>query len=64
VKLWRVPASEVPEDTDEAAAWLLDWWRRIDGWILTNHGRNALPDAAVLAVEDEIADGEAPTAQG
>jgi 1-acyl-sn-glycerol-3-phosphate acyltransferase len=57
VKLWRVPASEVPGDT-EAAAWILGWWRRIDSWILENHGRDALPDAAVLAVEEEDLDGD------
>jgi 1-acyl-sn-glycerol-3-phosphate acyltransferase len=51
VKLWRVPRSAVPEDSEEAAEWLLDWWRRIDAWILANHGRGALPDAAALAVE-------------
>jgi 1-acyl-sn-glycerol-3-phosphate acyltransferase len=51
VKLWRVPASEVPDEDDAAAAWLLGWWRRIDAWILEHHGRGALPDAAVRAVE-------------
>jgi len=51
VKLWRVASSEVPKDDDEAAAWLLGWWSRIDAWILEHHGRSALPDAAVVAVE-------------
>jgi 1-acyl-sn-glycerol-3-phosphate acyltransferase len=53
VKLWRVPASEVPHDDAAAADWLLAWWRRIDAWILEHHGRGALPDAAVRAVEEE-----------
>ena len=50
VKLWRVPASEVPGDDAAATEWLLAWWRRIDAWILEHHGRDALPDAAVRAV--------------
>ncbi len=51
VKLWRVPADEVPADDRSAARWLLDWWSRIDAWILEHHGRAALPDAAVTALE-------------
>jgi hypothetical protein len=65
VKLWRVPASEVPEDSEAAAAWLLGWWRRIDGWILENHGRAALPDAVVRAVQEEDPEADGPgQAQG
>lgn len=30
---WRVPRSEVPEGRDEQAAWLFDWFARIDAWI-------------------------------
>lgn len=52
VKLWRVAARDVPDDESAAAEWLLGWWRRIDTWILEHHGRTALPDAAVRAVED------------
>jgi 1-acyl-sn-glycerol-3-phosphate acyltransferase len=52
VKLWRVAAQDVPRDADEAAQWLLGWWRRIDEWILEHHGQGALPDAAVRAVQD------------
>jgi 1-acyl-sn-glycerol-3-phosphate acyltransferase len=55
VKLWRVPASEVPEDDRAATEWLLGWWRRIDAWILEHHGRRALPDAAVRAVREASA---------
>ena len=52
VKLWRVPARDVPADDAVAAEWLRGWWRRIDGWILERHGRAALPDAAARAVTD------------
>jgi 1-acyl-sn-glycerol-3-phosphate acyltransferase len=32
-RMWHVPASEVPSDSDEQVAWLNRWWRRIDDWI-------------------------------
>jgi 1-acyl-sn-glycerol-3-phosphate acyltransferase len=52
VKLWRVPASQVPRSGDDATQeWILGWWRRIDAWILENYGRSALPDVAADAVE-------------
>lgn len=51
VKLWRVATDDVPGGEAAAEAWLLGWWRRIDAWILANHGQEALPDAAVRAVE-------------
>lgn len=52
VKLWRVPASQVPRSGDDTTQeWLLGWWRRIDAWILENYGRSALPDVVVEAVE-------------
>lgn len=57
VKLWRVPSDEVPADDDQAARWLLEWWTRIDAWILEHHGRHALPDAVVSAIEERRADG-------
>ncbi len=65
VKLWRVPAGDVPRGDAEAAAWLLGWWRRIDAWILEHHGRGALPDAAVEELERTDAagpDGGSPSA--
>jgi len=55
VKLWRVPSDDVPTDDDAAAEWLLGWWARIDAWILEHHGRGALPDAAVAAIEERRA---------
>jgi 1-acyl-sn-glycerol-3-phosphate acyltransferase len=32
-RMWLVPRSEVPDDTDERCTWLNDWWKRIDEWI-------------------------------
>lgn len=60
VKLWRVAARDVPHDETAAAEWLLGWWRRIDAWILENHGRQALPDAAVRAVLDKLERSDRP----
>jgi len=33
MRAWRVPRAEIPEDLDARAAWLFDWFGRIDGWI-------------------------------
>jgi 1-acyl-sn-glycerol-3-phosphate acyltransferase len=52
VKLWRVPAVEVPRTQGDASRWIHDWWRRIDAWILEHYGRDALPDAVVDAATD------------
>ena len=52
VKLWRVSADEIPTDEVDVAAWLLQWWIRIDAWILEHHGRDALPDAVATAIEE------------
>jgi len=30
---WRVPRAEIPDDLDARAAWLFDWFARIDAWI-------------------------------
>jgi len=64
VKLWRVPSSEVPTRDDEAAEWLLRWWSRIDAWILEHHGRDALPDAAIAAIEERGGDPIEPGPDG
>jgi 1-acyl-sn-glycerol-3-phosphate acyltransferase len=56
VKLWRVPAADVPHHQKEASVWIDGWWRRIDTWILANHGRGALPDAAAGEAEQEQLD--------
>jgi 1-acyl-sn-glycerol-3-phosphate acyltransferase len=71
VKLWRVSVEDVPHDGQEAASWLLAWWRRIDAWILDHHGKRALPDAAVRAIRDaptneidQVGDSAGPPSQG
>ncbi|MFC8681851.1 1-acyl-sn-glycerol-3-phosphate acyltransferase [Microbacterium ureisolvens] len=33
MRAWRVPRSEIPDDLDGRAAWLFDWFARIDAWI-------------------------------
>jgi 1-acyl-sn-glycerol-3-phosphate acyltransferase len=33
MRAWRVPRSEIPDDLDAQAAWLFDWFARIDAWI-------------------------------
>jgi 1-acyl-sn-glycerol-3-phosphate acyltransferase len=33
VRLWAVPATDVPADPDEAIDWLFGWWQTIDGWV-------------------------------
>ena len=32
-RMWLVPRSEIPSGEDEIAAWLNEWWTRIDRWI-------------------------------
>lgn len=32
-RLWRVPRSEVPTDTEGQREWLFDQWRQIDAWL-------------------------------
>jgi 1-acyl-sn-glycerol-3-phosphate acyltransferase len=32
-RMWFVPRSEVPADDEDVAAWLTDWWLRLDRWI-------------------------------
>jgi 1-acyl-sn-glycerol-3-phosphate acyltransferase len=36
-RMWLVPRSEIPLDTEERSTWLNDWWKRIDDWI-AGHG--------------------------
>jgi hypothetical protein len=31
--MWLAPRAEVPMVEDEVAAWLNDWWSRVDDWI-------------------------------
>lgn len=32
-RMWLVPRTDIPDADDDIAAWLNDWWTRIDGWI-------------------------------
>jgi len=33
MRAWRVPRADIPDDLDARAAWLFDWFGRIDEWI-------------------------------
>jgi 1-acyl-sn-glycerol-3-phosphate acyltransferase len=33
MRAWRVPRAEIPDGLDARAAWLFDWFARIDAWI-------------------------------
>lgn len=35
VKLWRIPAAEVPAEADARLHWLYDRWLEVDQWIQT-----------------------------
>lgn len=37
IRLWAVPADEVPSDRDEAIDWLFGWWRTLDAWVAERH---------------------------
>ncbi len=50
VRVWRVDRALVPTDSAELVDWLLRWWRRIDAWIVSQHGPEEVPDAIVEAV--------------
>ena len=52
VKVWRVPASDVPSAPAAQQAWLAWWWRQIDAWLVARHGERAVPDAVVTAVAE------------
>ncbi len=36
VKMWRVPAGEIPAAYEERATWLFEQWQRVDDWIDAN----------------------------
>lgn len=36
VRIWRVPASEIPASHDARIDWLFGQWRVVDGWIAAN----------------------------
>lgn len=52
VRVWRVPAEEIPTDEAGRVSWLDGWWRRVDTWIVERRGEAALPDA----VRDDLAE--------
>lgn len=33
IKLWRVPADDIPDEADARLALIDDWWQRMDDWI-------------------------------
>jgi 1-acyl-sn-glycerol-3-phosphate acyltransferase len=46
VRLWAVPAAEIPSDRDEGIDWLFAWWRTLDAWIQERHdAQSATPIA-------------------
>lgn len=32
-RMWLVPASDIPVDSEKRTDWLYDWWKRIDDWV-------------------------------
>ncbi len=42
VRLWAVPAEEVPCDRDGRIDWLFAWWRTLDDWVSERHEARAL----------------------
>lgn len=36
VRIWRVPAGEVPPSRDERTEWLFDHWEQLDAWVSAN----------------------------
>ncbi len=37
MRLWLVPAAEIPADHEERIDWLFGWWRTLDAWVDTRH---------------------------
>lgn len=35
IRMWHVPAADIPADEDSRIDWLGDWWSRMDDWIGT-----------------------------
>lgn len=38
IRLWHVPAAEIPGTDAARAGWLDDWWERLDGWVAAADG--------------------------
>lgn len=39
LRLWHVPAADVPGEEDARVAWLDDWWERVDAWVAAQEAR-------------------------
>ena len=33
IRVWRVPAAEIPQEEGERRRWLFDWWKRVDDFV-------------------------------
>jgi hypothetical protein len=33
IKLWRVPAADIPKTAEERTDWLFEWWETMDRWV-------------------------------
>jgi hypothetical protein len=33
LRLWHVPAADIPAGRDERIDWLFGWWRTLDAWV-------------------------------
>jgi len=49
VRVWHVPAAQVPSDATEQVKFLQDWWQRIDAWIGDEQGALATARAAAMS---------------
>ena len=49
VRMWHVPATQVPRDATEQVEFLHDWWQRIDAWIADERGGPATAPAAPVS---------------
>ena len=49
IKLWRYPASEVPEGEQELTEWLYEIWQTLDDWVGEQRGQAAAATSASAA---------------
>ena len=43
LKLWRVPASQIPRDDEGRKRWLYEEWIKIDRWVGDQHAAARAP---------------------
>ena len=43
-RMWHVPATDRPDDPEQQARWLYDWWGRIDEWVRAQGEEEASSD--------------------